>query len=148
VHRNEHAVEIAAPAAAVFPFLVGGDERLLWMGALKETEQLTEGSHGVGSRWRDVFVDHGQRIDLEAELIEYEPNERLRVRLVGRGFESTSTQELEERGGLTRVSAVLETDYKGVAARLVAGVVTRHAQSRLEADLATLKELVEARAES
>jgi uncharacterized protein YndB with AHSA1/START domain len=148
VHRNEHAVEIAAPASAVFPFLLEGEKRLLWMGALKKTESLTEGSPGVGGRWRDVFEDHGQRIELEAELTEYEPNERLRVRLVGRGFESTSTQELEETGGRTRVSAVIETDYKSVAVRLVARVVTRHAQSRLEADLAALKELVEARAES
>jgi uncharacterized membrane protein len=148
VHRNEHAVEVTAPAEVVFPYLFEGEKRLLWMGALKETEQLSEGSPGVGSRWRDVFEDHGQRIELEAELTEYEPNERLRVRLVGRGFESTSTQELEEAGGRTRVSAVIETDYKALAARLVAPVVTRHAQSRLESDLVALKKLVEAQAES
>jgi uncharacterized membrane protein len=147
VHRNEHAVEIAASAASIFPFLLDGEKRLLWMGALRETESLTEGSPRVGSRWRDVFEDHGQRIELEAELTQLEPNERLRVRLVGRGFESTSTQELEETDGRTRVSAVIETDYKAVGARLVARVVTRHAQNRLEADLAALKELVEARAE-
>ena len=141
-------MEIAAPAAAIFPFLFEGEKRLLWMGALKETESLTEGSPGVGSRWRDVFEDHGQRIELVAELTEFEPNEHLRVRLSGRGFESTSTQELQEADGRTRVSAVIETDYRAVAARLMARVVTRHAQSRLEADLAALKELVEGRAES
>lgn len=145
MHRNEHAVEIAAPADVVFPYLVEGDKRLLWMGALKETEQLTEGAPGVGSRWREVFEDHGQRIELETELTQYEPSKRLRVRLAHRGFESTSTQELEEVGGVTRVSTVIETEFKALAARLVGRVVTGHAQNRLEADLAALKELVEAR---
>ena len=138
-------MEIAAPADVVFPYLVEGDKRLLWMGALKETEQLTDGAPGVGSRWREVFEDHGHRIELETELTQYEPNKRLRVRLAHRGFESTSTQELEDAGGVTRVSTVIETEFKALAARLVGRVVTRHAQNRLEADLAALKELVEAR---
>jgi hypothetical protein len=65
------------------------------------------------------------------------------VRLHNRGFDSTSTQELEALGGRTRVSTVIETRYKMLATRLAGPVVTRHAQKRLEADLAGLKELVE-----
>lgn len=144
VHRNEHAVVIAAPAAAVFPYLLEGAKRLRWMGVLKESEQLTDGPPAVGSRWRDVFEDHGQRVELEAELVELERDRRLRVRLDNRGFDSTSTQELEDVGGATRVSTVIETEYRMLAARLMSGVVTRHAQKQLEADLARLKELVEA----
>ena len=143
MHRNEHTVEIDAPPAAVFPYLLESEKRLRWMGALEESEELTEGPPAVGSRWRDVFEDHGQRLELEAELTEYDPNRRLSVRLVNRAFESTSTQELEEVDGRTRLTAVIETDYRSVAARLMARVVTRHAQKQLEADLARLKELVE-----
>ena len=129
----------------MFPYLVEGAKRLEWMGVLKESEQLTQGAPKVGSRWRDVFEDHGHRIELEAELVEYEPNRRLRVRLDGGGFDSMSSQELEEVDGRTRVSTVIETEYRMLVARLAGRVVTRHAQKQLEADLARLKELLERR---
>jgi uncharacterized protein YndB with AHSA1/START domain len=129
----------------VFPYLVESEKRLEWMGVLVESEELTEGAPNVGSRWRDVFEDHGQRVELEAELVEYEPNRRLSLRLGNRSFHSTSTQELEEVEGRTRVSTVIETEYKLLAARLAGRLVTRHAQQRLEADLARLKELLERR---
>ena len=127
----------------MFPYLVEGEKRLEWMGVLTESEQLTDGAAKVGSRWRDVFEDRGQRVELEAELVEYEPNRRLRVRLGNRSFHSTSTQELAEGDGWTRVSTVIETEYKTLAARLAGRLVTRHAQQHLEADLASLKELLE-----
>ena len=127
----------------MFPYLVEGEKRLEWMGVLTESEQLTDGAPKVGSRWRDVFEDRGQRVELEAELVEYEPNQRLRVRLGNRSFDSTSTQELAEGEGWTRVSTVIETEYKTLAARLAGRLVTRHAQQQLEADLASLKELLE-----
>jgi uncharacterized protein YndB with AHSA1/START domain len=146
VHRVEHAVEIDAPPDAVFPYLAGAEPRLRWMGALRESEQLTEGPPAVGSRWRDVFEDLGQRIELEAEVEAYEPPRLLRVRLSSRPIEATSEQRLEWREGRTRVTTVLETEYKSFAARLAAGVVTHHAQKQLEADLATLKGLVESEA--
>lgn len=129
----------------MFPYLVESEKRLQWMGVLEESEQLTEGPPEVGSRWRDVFEDHGQRVELEAELVEYEPSRRLRLRLESRGFHSTSVQELEEMDGRTRVSIVIETEYTTLAARLAGRLVTRHAQQQLEADLATLVELLERR---
>jgi uncharacterized protein YndB with AHSA1/START domain len=136
-------VEIAAAPAAVFPWLADSERRLEWMGALVESEPLAEGPPAVGSRYRDVFEDHGQRVELEAELVELEPPSRLQTHIVAKGFESTSTQELEETGAGTRLTAVLETVYTMRLARIVAPVVTRHAQKQLEADLARLKELVE-----
>lgn len=146
MHRNEHSVEISAAPEKIFPYLVEGERRLEWMGVLRESEKLTEGPPAVGSRWRDVFEDHGQRIELEAELTEYEPGRRLVVRLRNRAFESTSTQALAQvAGGASRLTTVIDTEYKALAARLMGGVVTRHAQKQLEADLARLKEIVERR---
>ena len=128
----------------MFPHLAESARRLEWMGALKESEPLTDGPPGPGSRYRDVFVDHGQRIELEAEVARYEPPRYLEVRLRGDGVEATSSQTLEPLEAGTRVIAVIETEYTKRLLRMMAGVVTRHAQARLESDLATLKELVEA----
>ena len=57
MHRNEASIEIAAAPAEVFPWLAASERRCEWMGALTESEPLTEGSPEVGSRFRDVFED-------------------------------------------------------------------------------------------
>ena len=113
------------------------------MGALTESEPLTDGEPGLGTRYRDVFVDHGQRIELEAEVVGYEPPRYLEVSLRGDGVAATSSQTLEEAGDGTRLTAVIETEYTKRLLRMMAGVVTRHAQQRLESDLAQLKRIVE-----
>jgi uncharacterized protein YndB with AHSA1/START domain len=124
--------------------VVDSAQRLEWMGALQESEPLTGGPTGEGSRYRDVFVDHGQRIELEAEVVGFEPPHRLEVSLRGDGVEATSSQTLVESGPGTRLTTVVETEYTKRLLRMVAGVVTRHAQARLESDLENLKRIVEA----
>jgi hypothetical protein len=121
----------------VFPFLEASEQRLRWMGALVESEPLDEG------RFRDVFEDYGQRIELEAEVERRDSPRLLVVLLRGRTFEATSTQQLEEAGEGTRLSTVVETEYTSRLARLAAPLLTRRAQRELEADLTALKELVE-----
>jgi uncharacterized membrane protein len=144
VHRNEHTVEIDRPAAFVFPYLVPSGQRLRWMEKLVSSEQLTPGEAGRGARFHDVFEDHGQRVELDAEVTDWQPNERLVIRLRSKVVDATSTQRLEERDGRTRLIATIESEYKTFAARLMAGVITRHAQEQLERDLERLKGLVEA----
>lgn len=143
LHRNEHAVEIDVPPEDVFPWLAESDRRLRWMGALVESEPLTEGPAAVGSRFRDVFEEHGRRVELAAELVEFDPPRRLVVHLVSDAFESTLVQTLDGEGGATRLEAVIDTGYTMRGARLLAPVATGLAQRRLEADLARLKELLE-----
>jgi hypothetical protein len=113
------------------------------MGALQESEPLTEGEPGTGTRYRDLFVDHGQRIELEAEVVRYEPPRYLEVSLRGDGVEATSSQVLEATGDGTLLTALIETVYTKRLLRMMAGVITRHAQQRLESDLAELKRIVE-----
>jgi uncharacterized protein YndB with AHSA1/START domain len=131
-------VEIAARPERVFPFLEASEQRLRWMGALVESEPLDEG------RFRDVFEDHGQRIELDAEVERRDAPRLLVVRLRGSAFEATSTQRLAEARAGTRLSTVVETEYTSRLAKLAAPLLTRRAQRQLEADLTALKELVEA----
>jgi len=122
-------VEIAAPPALVFPHLVAREKRLRWMGALADSE---------------VLEDLGQRIEIETEVVREEPPHLLEVRLRGATFEATSTQRLETTDTGTRLSTVVETGHTSRLARLAGPLVARRAQRQLEADLATLRELVEA----
>jgi uncharacterized protein YndB with AHSA1/START domain len=143
VHRNQHSVEIDRPPGDVFPYLVESDKRLRWMGALRESEQLTPGPPELGARFRDLFEERGQRIAVEAEVVAWEPPARLSLGLRGGMFRATGLQELEDLGGRTRLTTTIDTEYTSRMIRMMAGVVTRHAQARLEADMARLKELLE-----
>ena len=142
-HVNEFAFEIDRPAAQIFPQLVAGERRMRWMGALKESKQVTDGPPGLGTQFEDVFEDHGQRFEIEAEIVEYEPGKRLALDLVASAFESRVTQTLDEADGATTLTTRIDTEYKSALARLMSGVVTGHAQKQLEEDMARLKELVE-----
>jgi uncharacterized protein YndB with AHSA1/START domain len=144
VHRNQHSVEIDRPPADVFPYLVESDKRLRWMGALRESEQLTPGRPELGARFGDVFEERGQRIEVEAEVVLWEPPSRLELDLRGGMFRATGLHELEDLGGRTRLTTTIDTEYTSRMIRMMAGVVTRHAQTRLEADMARLKGLAEA----
>ena len=109
------------------------------MGVLVESEPLGEG------HFRDVFEDHGQRVEIDAEVLERDPPRRLVVRLHASAFEATSTQRLEPVRDGSRLTTQVETTYTKRLVRLVGPLVARRAQRQLEQDLATLKELVEAR---
>jgi uncharacterized protein YndB with AHSA1/START domain len=143
VQHNAETVEIARPAAEIFPYLIEAEKRKLWVQGLEEATPLDDGELGVGSRFRDVIIDHGQRTTVNAEVEEYEPSDSLAVRLEARGFESHVSYRLEELNGRTRVACSIDTKSTTVVARLAAPIVLRQAQKALRNSLATLKRMLE-----
>jgi hypothetical protein len=107
------------------------------MGLLVESEPLEE------RRFRDVFLDHGHRVELEAEVTTYDPPRRLEVHLVADSFTARSRHVVEEIHGRTRLKTTVETEYTKRLARLAGPLVTRRAQAQLEADHLALKALLE-----
>jgi uncharacterized protein YndB with AHSA1/START domain len=142
-NRNEHAIEIDRPPEAVFPWLVAPEKRLRWMQMLTASEQLDTGEPGLGTRFEDVFEERGHRFELDTEIVEWDPGRVLATQIRSNGFESTARQELEDLGGRTRLTTTIETGYTNRFAKLMSGVVTRHAQKQLELDMALLKEILE-----
>jgi uncharacterized protein YndB with AHSA1/START domain len=143
VPRNESQVEIARPAADVFPYLVEAERRREWVHGLVESTPLDDGGPRVGSRFRDVVVDHGQRMTVDAEVEHYEPNTALTARLRARGFVSRLSYRLQELDGRTRVACTLETEFTMRVARLAGPLVTRQAQKALDASFRNLKRVLE-----
>lgn len=143
MHRTEHAVEIARTPDVVFGWITEPDKVQQWIGGLVSSEQLTAGGPRVGARSREVIAEHGQRVELNAEITRYRPNEEFQVRLRGPGFDAMSTFELRERGGATIVRNVIETRFK-LMLKMLAPVLAARTQRKLEDDLARLKRLAEA----
>jgi uncharacterized protein YndB with AHSA1/START domain len=144
MHRNVAEVEIERPARDVFPYLIEPEKRVHWVHGLVESTTLDDGELGVGTRFRDVVVDHGQRTTIEAEVERYDPYDGLTARLEARGFVSRVDYDLAERDGRTRVACTVETDVTTRIARLLAPLVTRQAQRAIATSLTTLKQLLEA----
>ena len=142
MHRNEHSVEIDAPVERVFEFVAEPERMHEWVGGLVEFRKLGPGPQ-LGSRGVQVVNMAGRRWELESEITRYEPPHELEARLVHKDFESRARYRLEEGDGRTRVTTTMDIQYKQTFARLLAGVVTRQTQRKLEADLARLKQVAE-----
>ncbi len=145
--RNEHAVEIARPPAAVFPYLTEPDHLLRWVGGLRAFEPLDGDEARPGARSRQRLRIGGREWTFEGEVLALEPDRRIVVCIRGRGLELTNTYSLEPTAGGTRLSVAVQSGFTKVFARLLGGIVEREGQRKLEADLARLADLVEAESE-
>ena len=138
MHRNQAAVDIAAPPEAVHARLVRPEERVRWVEGLVESEETAPG------RFREVVSDHGMRTEVTVETTRDEPL-AVDARMTNRHLEATVSNRLEPSadGTATRLTVIVESRYRGLLARAASGLVTRHAQASLEKSVQRLKELVE-----
>jgi len=143
MHEHSHTVSIERSAADVFPFLVESEKRKLWVQGLVESSPVNGDALGVGSRFRDVVVDHGTRMTVDAEIERYEPNDALTARLEAKGFVSRLSYALQETGGRTSLVCSVETEFTMRIARLFSPLVVKHAQTAVENSLAALKRELE-----
>ena len=147
MERSEHTIEIGAPRERVFAWLVEPELMLRWIGGLREFHPL-DPEPRVGARSRQVVEVAGRRMGVESRITSFEPERLVAAELVGKGFHVDTRHELEVDGDGTLVRAEAHTRLSGLAGRLLGGVVERGAQRKLEGDLARLKQLVEAEAQS
>jgi uncharacterized protein YndB with AHSA1/START domain len=143
VVRNEHAVEIERPPAAVFPYLTEPERLLRWVGGLREFVPVNGDVARTGSRSHQRLRIGARDWRFEGEVLELDLERRLVVCIRGRGLEMTSTYELEPTDAGTRLVVRVQTQFTRMFARLLGGIVELEGQRKLEADLGRLAELVE-----
>lgn len=78
---------IDAPAATVFLWLEDNDRLRQWVPNLIEDEPLVETPEKVGSKFRQVFLENGRRMEMVGEITEFVEHERLRVDITGKMFD-------------------------------------------------------------
>jgi uncharacterized protein YndB with AHSA1/START domain len=135
-----HTVEIPQPPAEVFPWLLEEDKVPRWTGHLTAFERLDDGQLGTGSRVRQVLEVSGRTIDVELEVVGYQPPTGAETRFSTNGIEVVNAYALEAAGAGTRLTQSIEAKPSGLTARLLIPVIQPRLEQKLAEDLERLRE--------
>jgi uncharacterized protein YndB with AHSA1/START domain len=145
--RAEQSVFINRPPDEVFRFVSDVEKWDQWAGEMVEVRKISEGPVGVGTTFSAAVKFLGQRSDSEQEITEYEPGNRLGIRVSsGPVAGSTAVFSFESVEGGTKVTEAVEGETGGlwkVADPLLARMIER----QYATNLGNLKDLLEAQAE-
>ena len=143
--KFEVSIVINRPVEEVFAFLSNVESNLTWRSSQIEAKKTSDGPIGVGTTYRMVNNVLGRRLEGESEVIEYEPNRKVTVKIKSGYFPFVAQRIFEPAEGGTRVRFVVEAEPGGVF-KLAEPLLASMAKRRVEADAANLKDLMEARA--
>src|SRR5215207_3985490 len=142
--QQEHSVVIDRPIEEVFAFVTDPNNDPLWQSTSLETEQTSEGAVDVGATFRNTSKLLGRRIESTMEVTENEPPRRQYVRITSGPIPGEGCYLFEPAdGGSTRFTQTFEAEVGGFF-RLAEPLVERAISRQTEADMATLKDLLEA----
>ena len=139
----EHSVTIERPIEEVFAFTADPNNNPLWQSTTLETQTSSEVD--VGTTFNNVSKFLGRRIETTLEIVESDPPRRQCVRVTSGPIPASGCYvfELTDDGGSTRFTQTLEAEVGGFF-KLAEPLVGRAARRQTEADMATLKDLLEA----
>lgn len=141
--RNEIVAHFDRPVDEVFAYVDDDEKVKLWIGGLLETKRTTSGAPGVGSRFHQKLQIGKRVMELEGELLEYEPNRRVRVKLDSHLCEMNATYNFEESGGCTELAYTCDSHYRSFFYRLLSPLIKRVTQQKLREDFARLRGLLQ-----
>ncbi len=132
---------INRPVEEVFAVLSNPENSPKWISGIIEVKKTSEGPIGVGTTWRTVRTFLGQRMEEESEFTEYEPNWRFATKSKAGPIPAKSQATFESVEGGTRVD--VEGELGGFF-KLAEPLLMKMLKRQVEADLANLKNLMEA----
>ncbi len=141
--RNEIVAHFDRPVDEVFSYVDDDEKVKLWIGGLLETRRTSSGQPGVGSRFHQKLQIGKRVMELDGELLEYERNRRLRVKIDSHLFEMNATYNFTEAGGCTELAYTCDSHYRSLFYRLLSPLIKRMAQQKLREDFARLQLLLQ-----
>ncbi len=141
--REEHSVVIDRPVEEVFAFATDPNNDPLWQSTSLETEQTSEGPLDVGATLRNTSKFLGRRIESTLEVTENEPPRKQCVRVTSGPIPGSGCYLFESADdGSTRFTQTFEAEVDGFF-RLAEPLVGRALRRQMQADMETLKDLLE-----
>jgi uncharacterized membrane protein len=147
VFQIEASTTIDRSTEDVFQFVSDLERMPDWATELQETKNLPEGPMGVGTTFTHVIKLLGRRVETDAEIIEYEEGKKLAWKGDAGPGKATLELSVESAQDGTRATGRGEVETGGLFG-LADPIVKRVFQKQWETNLANLKELLEAGADS
>jgi uncharacterized protein YndB with AHSA1/START domain len=143
---GQASIRIDRPLMEVFTYASDPANMPRWAGEVLETELLSPGPLGVGSRARGVGKLLGRRLDVTIEITAFEPGRRFAFKSVAGPASSENSLTFDEVDGGTRITETVEAELAGFLG-LADALVGRALNRQFETNLANLKDLLEAPAD-
>jgi carbon monoxide dehydrogenase subunit G len=140
--RCESAVDVARPAAEVFPWLLEADKVPQWMTGLEVYEPLDPGPLRIGSRIRQELLVSGRELRFVLELERLDAPHAALMRFEGSGFKAVQEYAVVATGAGARVTWVIAGDATSFKSKLIVPMVQAKLQEKLDTDLARLRALL------
>ena len=140
--RYEQSIVVNAPADKVFAYVSDLTKLSEWGGFDNVVRPTSQGEVAVGSTYECDGKQFGKHTD-NVTVTEYVPSKRFVSETKGDTGHSRNTFELEEQGGATKVTKVLEFIKPAITTRLAAPVLKKMAPSNLAKDLERIKAKIE-----
>ncbi len=140
--KVETKVLIERPSDEVFAYISNFENNPKWQSGQLEARFTSEGPLGVGSTYDQVAKFLGRRIVSTFEVLEYEPNRKVKASSTSGSFPITFTRMAEPRGEGAEVTAIIEGDASGFF-KLAEPLLKRMVQSSVDADYQNLKRILE-----
>jgi uncharacterized membrane protein len=139
------SIVINRPLNEVFALLSDLEKNLKWRASQEEVTKMSEGPIGVGTTYRTVNHVLSQRMEGESEVTEYELNRKITFISKSGYFPFEVQRSFEAVEGGTRVTFTMKAEPASVI-KLAEPLVATMAKRRAGADIANLKDLMEAQA--
>lgn len=145
--KNSYTIEIDAPPAQVFQWLEDPERLKQWLPNLVENERDASTATGTGSKFRQVYVENGRRMEMQGEVTQFERNRHLACDIRGEVFDLFVDYRLEDLGGRTRLTQESEVRFRNAMMRIVGAVLKplmkKSSMKQLESSFVKLKALAE-----
>lgn len=108
--HNQASIEIDRPIGEVFAYT--NDKVAEWSLTVVEDEVIDE-KNGVGTTFRCVTEERGQRMDFDGIITLWEPPTKSAINLIGKSFDIVAEYRFEDLNGRTRVTQESTVNGKG-----------------------------------
>jgi len=133
VPSASHSVTINCSASEAFAFVADGENAPRWRSGVLDIQRVS--GHGVGAVYRQgVRGPAGRRITADYEVTAYQPDRLMAFKTIAGPVRPTGEFRLQEAGGVTTLTLLLQADLAGVKRLFMSGMV----QKTMDAEVAAI----------
>lgn len=133
---------IARTPKEVFDFITASENAPKVAPNIKSMVKLTEGTVGVGTRYRETRLMNGKEAQAELEIVDFEPGQRYAMKNATDGIETIYRYTFKQENDGTRIDLVCKLNASGVK-KLMLPLVTSILKKEDGDHLQRLKKVME-----